>query len=178
MSKPRLVLLVMECDKISQSDYKYIVRFIDLFFSPLPHGLSIKPIFMKGKTCYKRERVIKEINTKIKMFDGECDVVYCVDFDAWRNESIVLLNEEIISFCRNSPFSCHSCKLIWFNADIEDIFLGKSISSKDKTKESERFYRHGKIANEKSQTFSSDDKEMKTNRRSNIFCVLSSIIKG
>ena len=63
----------------------------------------------------------KEIND----YPGQVIVVLFADVDLDDND----LNNRIISYCNNKKY-----ELVWMNGTIEEVFLGRKISNKQKTK--------------------------------------------
>lgn len=65
-------------------------------------------------------------------------VVYCLDVDNSLKDEIN--NADVINYCKENNY-----ELVWFNKDVEDVFLGKQISDSKKTKEAANFAKQNKI---------------------------------
>jgi hypothetical protein len=130
------LLFCVEADKRSKTDWVYIKSVIDKYYE-VDNSISIKPIYMGGKTNYKRSKVISEIKTLTKQFkqNGSTVVLYCVDTDNWDTDPDRKRElEEVMDYCREKGY-----EFIWFCRDVEEVFWGSQIHNSDKTERAKQF---------------------------------------
>lgn len=138
-----LLLFVVETRETNDSDKMYINKYLTARYPQVAPNtnISVKWIYMNGKTNYKTGNVCKKVADTINGYkkysqhDDIIHVVYCIDIDSGTDS--VKLNKEIEDYCLSKNYH-----LIWFNQTIEHVFLGKHIhQSKNKKKEAVSFYR-------------------------------------
>ncbi len=167
------LILVMETDKHSKSDYMYLRSFIDHFFLIDQHT-KICPVYLNGKRNYNNAGIIKIIKKEQKLFydsfsDGLSHVVYCYDTDDLDfNQDDQNFDKQISEFCESNGYF-----LVFFCRDIEEVFSGSRINKSDKRKTAESFYRGGKIKNIIIDKFKS---EKKRKTYSNLYLVLAKLL--
>lgn len=130
------LLFCVEADRSSGTDWVYIKSVIDKYYR-IDNTISIKPIFMGGKTNYRRGRVVNEIKTASREFrkNGNTAVIFCIDTDDCKTDPDRKREfEEIKQYCNEKDYD-----LIWFCRDIEEVFWGKRITSSDKKDHAKRF---------------------------------------
>lgn len=136
------LLFCVEADKRSKTDWVYIKSVIDKYYE-INNSISIKPIYMGGKTNYRRSKIITEIKTAVKQFKrtGSTTVIYCIDTDDWDiNPDRSREYEEIKEYCCEKGYD-----LVWFCKDVEDVFWENRIHSSDKTEAAQRFRSQNQI---------------------------------
>lgn len=80
------------------------------------------------------------------------------------------LNNKIISYCNNKKY-----ELVWMNGTIEEVFLGRKINNKQKTKEANKYLEHYlKILPALNNL--NNPSALTTNQSSNILLVLDNIL--
>lgn len=66
-------------------------------------------------------------------------MIYCLDADIDKTGSAAI-NPDIVSYCKQNGY-----QLVWFNSDVEDVFLGHTVDDKTKVRESVNFVKQNKI---------------------------------
>lgn len=134
-----LLILVVETNIEQGSDRLYIEDYIKHFFDI--SGVKLKFIPMSGKGNYKTTKVINKINQKIKEYtktnpnNPKFKVIYFIDWDNPRfNNSQFNLNNQIVEYINKMNY-----ELVYFNKNIENVFLQKDVESNKKLKEATRF---------------------------------------
>lgn len=129
------LIFVVETNKTSQSDYIYIIETLKEFYNTLGHKLT--PVFMNGKGNYNKKQ--DEININIAKYKGKSKVFICHDIDN-TNDPAYIINKGIVSYAKENDY-----EVIWFYEDIEQVYLGNSVSKNLKTVCAQRFARQEKI---------------------------------
>ena len=86
---------------------------------------------MNGKGNFSKKK--KEIDKSTAKYKGKSLVFLCYDVDNESKETFYL-NERIEEYAGNNGY-----KTIWFNEDIEQVFLNKCISKNEKKEEAKKF---------------------------------------
>lgn len=135
------LILCVETNKKSDTDSIYITETLNHYFK-IDNNVKISKVYMETKTKYKSKDVLKDINEKIKLYSfGDSKVIYCIDTDDFEiNQEHKRQLEEIGNYCEDNNYD-----IIWFCHDVEDVFLGKRISDKQKTAEAKTFRRKNAI---------------------------------
>ena len=129
----RLVVLCVESNGRSKTDYMYINATIKRFYKD-HKKIVYRPIFLESKSNYNDRSKVKEINKRVKDFPGQANVIYFVDVDdAGISSETKKLNEEIRDYCKKNSYD-----YMFFVEDIEDVYWGSKISSSDKVKKAEK----------------------------------------
>ena len=130
------ILLCVETNKKSRTDYKYISETIKKFYND-DKKIIYRPIFLETKTRYKEKSVLKEIKDRIKQFKGTTNVIYFIDYDDCNLSSETKkLFEEIERYCQNNSYD-----FVFFVDDIEDVYWGYPVSDCEKVKKADEFSR-------------------------------------
>ena len=163
------IVIVVEADERSRSDYIYIRSVLEKWFNL--HKLSdvkISAVFMGGKGNYNKNKIVNAINTYIKGFSalGKTHVVYCFDTDKYDSDPYdrKLLDDEY-KYCRENGYD-----FVWFCHDIEEVFLGKSVAKSEKTDKARRYSANNGIDNINKENLKA---KTMTKGKSNLLCVLS-----
>lgn len=162
------IILCLECDKKSKTDFMYINEAIKYFYK-LDNKIKISVVYLAGKSNYnhhKKEGEIRKLISGYKMtVDLNTVVVYCIDKDRFDSnyEDKKFLND-VEKYCKEKGY-----ELVYFVRDIEHVFLGAQVENNLKSKEALNFIRSYKIKNVGSKKLSNKVSEMKT---SNLLCVL------
>ena len=119
------LVFVMETRSSNRSDWMYIKSTIDFFYKPRTFALD--KIFATSKTELIKQDT--KINAKTNDSSREIKVIMVADYD--REEE---LNQKIENYC-----NAHDYDLVWMNLDVEDVYLGKQISSNQKKSEAINF---------------------------------------
>lgn len=166
------MLFIFLTESIAQIDFIYINSFLKHFFKVTCND-KIVNIPLKGKSNYKDKGILNKIaqaRNKFKAF-GKSHVFLCVDVDKENTSSIFILNNEIENFCKGMNWS-----LVWFNEDVEDIFLGHRVEKSKKLKESIAFQKERKIFDVNKSLFLVNEPR-KQKHSSNLFKVLAKFLK-
>ncbi len=121
------LIFVMETTTSAKTDWMYIKKTIDFYYKP--RSFSLEKVFSRTKPELIKQD--KKINKIISNSVRKSIVFICADYD--RDEEI---NNLIIKYCNDNNYN-----LIWMNLDIEDVYLGKQVSDKNKLKEAINFQR-------------------------------------
>ena len=152
------LILIVEACSTSRSDYLYLKSVLDHFYDSSEHKLS--PIYAGSKTrLIDQGKKIEECSKRASF--KESQVFLCADYDYKSDPS----NKAIQKYARE-----HGYEIIWMNRDIEEVFLGKRIPSKQKKQEAERFLRNPAKALESNNHLFVED-PLKAHPSSNILCV-------
>ena len=135
------IIFVVETNKQTASDDRYIKKLIDLRYS-LNNEIQICYVHMDGKDKYNKKGVISEINKHCRNNkNGVNHVIYCFDTDNMRASPAEKNNfKHKKDYCKDNLYD-----LIWFNTTIEFVILNKEISDKQKKDESIRFQKLNKV---------------------------------
>ena len=136
----RLVLLCVECDSRSRTDYMYITSTIKHYYID-DRKVIYRPIFLGSKTKYNDKGKISEILDAGRDFSGEVAVIYFIDTDSINvsNEARAL-NRDIQEYCLKKGYD-----LVFFCEDVEDVYHGERVHNKEKVKMADKFSRNGLI---------------------------------
>ena len=157
------LIVVCETRASSKTDYKYIKSVIDYYYKP--RSYSIKPIYATSKSELIKQD--KKIEKEISDYPGQVVVVLFADVDLGNDN----LNNKIINYCNNKKY-----ELVWMNGTIEEVFLGRKVSNKQKTKEANKYLEHYlKILPLLNNLDNSS--ALTSNRSSNIILVLDKILE-
>ena len=136
------LILCLETNKQTKSDYIYIKNAIDTFYKPDPANVKLTVVYLGGKYNYNKAKTGKEIATYIKQYSvtsktNRSEVVFCFDCDDYD------VKNEDASFLQNAKEYCKSngYHFVWFCKDIEHVFLGERIKDIDKKRRAEDFQR-------------------------------------
>ena len=147
----------------------YIRAFIDRFFK-IDEYVKITPIYLDGKGKYNSGKIERKIS-KIKndYCFGNSFVIFCYDTDNLDSSpEDQAFDKKITDYCANNKY-----ELVFFNRDIEEVFLGKRVDKSQKTSEATKFLRSRKIYGVDQKMFQS---ERKVRNRSNLFIVINNIL--
>ena len=98
---------------------------------------------MNNKTRYNSKDVLKEIQRLIKDYAGDTKVIYCIDTDSFEmNQDHARELKEINEYCNKNGYD-----MIWFCHEVEEVYLGRRVSDKQKVKEAGDFRRKNMISN-------------------------------
>lgn len=138
----RQILLCVETNKKARTDYKYIVATIKKYYID-DRKIIQRPIFLDSKTKYNAKDKVREINKAKKEFPGETNVIYFIDVDDYnKSAEAKTLFDTIEKYCKE-----HGYKLVFFNMDVEDVYLGAQVHKDEKVKKAEEFTRKKLIEN-------------------------------
>lgn len=162
------LIIVVETNKECDSDWMYIYSAINYFYN-INQDVKLTPVYMNGKSNYCKRSVTHKIEYyKSSKKNANNVVVYCFDIDNDDYEN-AKRNDEINEYCISNGY-----ELIWFNKDIEDVFLGKSVNKRIKGEEATRFVRKNEINNIKEMILN----DRKINRhRSNLLMIIDKYLK-
>ena len=133
------LIIAVEGTKNTKTDELYINATIE-HFDCFPHDWKISFVYMNGKSRFDDKAVQSKIQ-KLADSYGHHDksresmsfVAYAIDTDSgFESEN---LNRKIIQYCEERGYF-----LIYFAEDVENVFLGHSVSNGDKGREALMFY--------------------------------------
>ncbi len=125
----------------------YIRNTIHQFYKISQSDVKITFVYMEGKGNYSSTKVDKRIKDYAKQYKagnpkGESVVIMCFDCDDYdTNSEDEKFLENVKDFCRNKGYN-----FVWFCKDIEQVYLGESVSKKQKKESAERFAKSNGIA--------------------------------
>ena len=166
------IVIVVEADERSRSDYIYIRSVLEKWFNlHMLSNVKYSAVFMGGKGNYNKKKIVNEINTHVKRFNalGETHVVYCFDTDKYDSDPYdrkLLSDEE--KYCKDNDYD-----FVWFCHDIEEVFLGKSVAKSEKTDKARRYSANNGIDNIDKENLKA---KTMTKGKSNLLCVLNKIL--
>ncbi len=164
------IILCMETNKRAATDYIYIRETINRFYE-INNKIKISPVYMNTKTRYKSKDVIKEINRLQRDYKiGDTKAIYCIDTDLYESNAEHASDLKSISdFCKENEYD-----MIWFCHDIEEVYLERRISDKEKVAESGKFRNKNMIQSISENMLSCENIRL---RSSNILLVLDKYLK-
>lgn len=134
------LLLCVESNNKSRTDYVYIKSTIDYFYIN-DRKTIIRPIFLDTKTKYKDNGKIKEIKKKINDFKGETKVLYFIDYDNSDTSFVTQkLFLEIKDYCNRERY-----EFVFFCKDVENVYWGEQVKDSEKVKKASNFISNNKI---------------------------------
>lgn len=136
------IIIVFECLSKNNSDYMYIKATLDHFYNLYRNNIKLTPLSLNGKGNYDSKKAENKIKEFKKRYDGFTIVVYCLDVDKQNQIYNLEINRDIIEYAKKNNFY-----LIWFNENIEDVYLQKEIERNKKNDEATKFVRNNKIKN-------------------------------
>ena len=128
---PIQLIIAVEANKESRSDYRYIDPFIKRYFKIGTNKISY--VYMGSKRNYSDKGIKNQINSLIKSYKktGESYVIYCFDTDDFSVSPDHQANDEKIK-----KELVHNCDIVWFNRDIEEVFINSRLeNSEEKDKQ-------------------------------------------
>ncbi|MEE3487139.1 MAG: hypothetical protein VZT48_03410 [Bulleidia sp.] len=160
------ILLCVEADSKSKSDWIYIKGFIHHFYCP-DRNDKLLSIFMGGKSKYCSRSVTAEISSRKRIWkNGLTHVIICIDTDEmFQNPVFAAEFRKIISFCNE-----HQYELVWFCRDIEEVFVGKRISNTEKKSCAHSFRTGNRVSSLKPTDFQAEQPSI---GRSNLSIILN-----
>ena len=122
------IIICVESDKRARTDNIYIKETLERFYN-IDKKNNINFINMGGKSKYNSKDVIREIKKLKKQFLlGNTVVVYCFDTDQYeKNATQEAELNNILSYAKSEKAEC-----VWFCHDVEEVFMGNSISKGEK----------------------------------------------
>jgi hypothetical protein len=135
------IIICAETTGPCNSDYLYISSFIRAHYcldNPTP---KLTPVYLKGKTHYQSKETEILSDKKKYRASGNSVVIMCFDTD--QGSQGEKDNKAISDYC-----SSHGYDLVWMNRDVEEVFLGHSVSQATavKKKEAEKFGRSNAVS--------------------------------
>ena len=136
------LILCLEADKKSGTDYVYVSEVIHKFYS-IDNTIKLTPVYMGGKPKYNHRSVTSEIAEKISQYrHGDTKVIYITDTDSFesRPEDKEFF-DKISNYCNENGYN-H----VWFCHDVEEVFIGAKVSSNNKVKMAGTFKQKKRIS--------------------------------
>ena len=130
----KLLLFCVESNKQEQIDWLYIESMIKHMFV-MDNNIVRRPVFMNSRTRYNSVKVQKEISRYQSTSYESVSVIYCVDTDKYEIDANQKREfENILKYCADNDYD-----LVWFCHDIEEVFIGHSVSDSEKKACATRF---------------------------------------
>ncbi len=164
------LIFCVESDNKAKTDWVYIRETINRFFA-VGNDIKLSPVYMAGKTNYKKNKVVSEIRKLSRSYPGESVVIYCIDTDALESNRDRQKEFDAISkYCKDSGY-----ELIWFHRDIEEVYTGSQAEDSSKKALATSFKTKNMISSVETSRLSS--KNANAGKSSNILSVLSKHLK-
>lgn len=140
------LIFIVETNSRCKSDWIYIKDTIEYFYAYDLTQTKLTPVYMDGKGRYKNKE--KEIKALISQFkhsnkDNETKIIYCFDCDEYD------VNPVDTEFLKNAKEYCNrqGYEFVWFCKDIEQVYLNRKVTDKEKKKVAATFKEKKDIAN-------------------------------
>lgn len=165
------LIFCIETNKKADTDKIYVMETLYRFYGNLlskSREIKISYVRMEGKTNYNSRRVVSEIRERVGQYNesvgGRSQVIYCIDTDHFEsNESQRRETERIEQYCLSKGYD-----FVWFCHDIEEVYIGQSVSKSDKKKTAVRFKKNKNIQNVEKSSLAATQR---TSGKSNILAV-------
>lgn len=163
------LIIAVEANKESKSDYRYIDPFIKRYFKIGTNKISY--VYMGSKRNYSDKGIKNQITSLINSYrkTGESHVIYCFDTDDFSVSPEHQANDEKIK-----KDLVHN--IVWFNRDIEEVFINRRLENAEKKSKSIDFLAKGLIKSVSYQLFTYED-DFVGKRRSNLGVVISKYLE-
>ena len=165
------LIIAVEANKESKSDYRYIDPFIKRYFKIGTNKISY--VYMGSKMNYSNQGIKNQITSLINSYrkTGESHVIYCFDTDDFSVSPDHQANDEKIK-----KDLVHNSDIVWFNRDIEEVFINSRLENAEKKSKSIDFLAKGLIKSVSYQLFTYED-DFVGKRRSNLGVVISKYLE-
>ena len=165
------LIIAVEANKESKSDYRYIDPFIKRYFKIGTNKISY--VYMGSKMNYSDKGINKQITSLINSYKrtGESHVIYCFDTDDFSVSPDHQENEK-----KNKKDLFHNSDIVWFNRDIEEVFINSRLENSEKKSKSIDFLAKGLIKFVSYQLFKYED-DFVGKQRSNLGVVISKYLE-
>ena len=128
------IIVVYESGANPPTDYLYFRTFVDAVYDRLP-PIHWSPIGCGSKNNYAKVR--RSVTEKVRNYafrhPKEPTFVICA-FDTDDGREGARYNEGIQAFCASNGY-----ELVWMHRDVEEVFLQRSLTPKEKVKEAKRY---------------------------------------
>lgn len=163
------LIIAVEANKESKSDYRYIDPFIKRYFKIGTNKISY--VYMGSKRNYSDKGIKNQITSLINSYrkTGESHVIYGFDTDDFSVSPDHQANDEKIK-----KDLVHN--IVWFNRDIEEVFINNRLENSEKKSKSIDFLAKGLIKSVSYQLFTYED-DFVGKRRSNLGVVISKYLE-
>lgn len=163
------LIIAVEANKESKSDYRYIDPFIKRYFKIGTNKISY--VYMGSKRNYSDKGIKNQITSLINSYrkTGKSHVIYCFDTDDFSVSPEHQANDEKIK-----KDLVHN--IVWFNRDIEEVFINSRLENAEKKSKSIDFLAKGLIKSVSYQLFTYEDNFV-GKRRSNLGVVISKYLE-
>ena len=165
------LIIAVEANKESRSDYRYIDPFIKRYFKIGTNKISY--VYMGSKRNYSDKGINAQINSLINSYrkTGKSHVIYCFDTDDFSVSPEHQANDEKIK-----KDLVHNSDSVWFNRDIEEVFINSRLENAEKKSKSIDFLAKGLIKSVSYKLFTYED-DFVVKRRSNLGVVISKYLE-
>ena len=165
------MIIAVEANKESRSDYRYIDPFIKRYFKIGTNKISY--VYMGSKRNYSDKGINAQINSLINSYrkTGKSHVIYCFDTDDFSVSPDHQANDEKIK-----KDLVHNSDIVWFNRDIEEVFINSRLENAEKKSKSIDFLAKGLIKSVSYKLFTYED-DFVGKRRSNLGVVISKYLE-
>ena len=118
------IIICVESDKRAQTDNVYIKETLNRFYI-INNQININYVNMGGKSKYNSKDTKKQIKEYLRDYKlGKSVVVLCVDTDQIEtNYEQKIEFDQIKEYAKNNQY-----ELVWFCHDVEEVYIGKTVS--------------------------------------------------
>lgn len=163
------IVLFCEASSESGTDFSYIREYIHDRYPDKRRLIHIDKVSLGSKTKYEKGKRKAADLIKRYAFQHKNEkqvVICCFDTDKGK-QGAEETNDKIEIFCKTNGY-----ELVWFNRDIEEVFLGQQVPDKDKLRCAKDFVEHGFIKRINDQIMMVTDPRKGHTGTSNLKCVL------
>ena len=123
------LIFVVESNKQCKSDWIYIKDTVEHFYQINQAHTKLSVVYMNSKSRYNSNSVEKEIQNMVSQFNSrESRVIYCFDCDDYDSKyDDQKFLEDAKQYCKINSYD-----FVWFCKDIEQVYMGKSVTDKQK----------------------------------------------
>lgn len=123
------LIFVVETNKQCKSDWIYIKETVEHFYQINQAHTKLSVVYMNSKSRYNSNSVEKEIQNMVSQFNSrESRVIYCFDCDDYDGKyDDQKFLEDAKQYCKKNSYD-----FVWFCKDIEQVYMGKSVTDKQK----------------------------------------------
>lgn len=124
----KLILFCLETNKQSDTDRPYIMETIKRYYKD-DRKTVIRTVYLRSKTRYKENSVVKEITRcKNEFPNNNVTVIYCIDVDDYdTSPDTKTLLDNIKAYCKTNHY-----EFVFFCRDIEDVYWKRRATKNEK----------------------------------------------
>lgn len=169
------VIMLYECNSKSKSDYLYVKKVTSKLY--IEQNRHMHPIYTGAKTELYGDKAKKKICSILGSYsqpDDLIDIIWFADLDfPLNNNDDKDRNSKIMNFTSKfQKIKNVRTHIVWFNSDIEEVFLGTKVKKNEKKSKAEAFFADKKDINTSNLSDANPINNIKT---SNLLLVLDDV---